>query len=229
MYQRRLFGLAAAILFSACSSQQSANHQHIAGSPPPLRNPLDFALYPGAAIVSARAFTQTVVVRNPQTGHSIFDAGSGTYKGNEVLAASNASFSDLSSWVDRLALSPPSGYTAIENADNPQAKAQAVTYGMDYVTFKQKTGARTRGVLVVVMDPQRVDQRFGRILGMIAKYRSLPEMMRAPIDAQAKARIGISITDAMQPESPIGAALAALDQFERKNTRGIVVLDAVKQ
>ncbi len=125
--------------------------------------------------------------------------------------------------------SPPAGYTAVETGRNPYEQTQAQRYGLDYASFKQKQGTQTHGVLVIVMDPQRVNQRFGRILGMIAKYRALPEMMRAPIDNEAKARIGMSITEAMQPDSPIGAALAALDQFQHKNARGIVVIDAVKR
>jgi hypothetical protein len=64
---------------------------------------------------------------------------------------------------------------------------------------------------------------------MIAKYRALPAIMRAPIDNEARARFGMSITDATQPDSPIGAALAALDQFQHRSSRGIVVIDAVKR
>jgi len=39
----------------------------------------------------------------------------------------------------------------------------------------------------------------------------------------------MTITEATQPDSPIGAALAALDQFQHKSARGIVMLDAVKR
>jgi hypothetical protein len=219
--------LAAALLFAAgCSGQQNANQS--ASSAPSLRNPLDFALYPGAGVVSSRAFTQNVVIQNPRDG-SIFAAGSGTYSGHEVIASSNAPFTDLSSWVDRLSSSPPKGYTAVENGQNPQAQVQAQQYGLNYATFEKKESGHTRGVLVIVMDPQRVNQKFGRILGMIAKYRALPAVMRAPIDNEAKARIGMSITEATEPDSPIGAALSALDQFQHKNARGIVVIDAAKR
>jgi hypothetical protein len=228
MQKKRFLGLAAALLLAAgCSSQQNANQ---AASPPPsLRNPLNFALYPGANIVSAHAFTQNVAIANTQGSQSIFTGGNGTYAGNEVIASSSASFSDLSAWVERLQSSPPAGYTPIETGGNPQALAQAQQYGLDYATFKRKEGTRTHGVLVLVMDPQRVNEKFGRVLGMIAKYRALPAVMRAPIDNEAKARIGVSITDATQPDSPIGAALSALDQFEHKSSRGIVVIDAAKR
>jgi hypothetical protein len=226
--QKRPFAvLACALLLAAgCTAQQNANQS--ASPPPTLRNPLDFALYPGAGVVTSRAFTQKIIVQNPQNG-SIFEAGSGTYSGHEVIAASNASFSQLSSWVGKLSTNPPKGYSPVETGQNPQAQTQAQQIGLDYASFQKKDGSRTRGVLVIVMDPQRVNEKFGRILGMIAKYRALPEVMRAPIDNEAKARIGMSITEATQPDSPIGAALAALDQFQHRNARGIVVVDAVKR
>lgn len=168
-------------------------------------------------------------MQNTNGPTSVFDAGNGTYSGHEVLATSSDTFAQLSSWVSHLAISPPQGYIAVENGDNPNAKAQAQQYGIDYAAFKKKDNGKTRGVLVIVMDPQRVNARFGKILGMVAKYRSLPQVMRAPIDNEAKARFGMTITEATQPESPIGGALSALDEFGHKDTRGIVVVDAVKQ
>jgi hypothetical protein len=79
------------------------------------------------------------------------------------------------------------------------------------------------------MDPQRVDQRFGAVLGMIQRYRALPAVLRAPLDQDAKARFGMSITDATQPDSPIGAALAALGDLQHRDARGIILIDAQKQ
>jgi len=98
-----------------------------------------------------------------------------------------------------------------------------------YAAFTKKAGAHTRGVLVMVMDPRLVNQRFGAILGMIDKYKAMPALLRGPLDNAAKERFGMTITQATQPESPIGAALAALGGLEHKNARGIVVVDAQKQ
>ncbi|HZZ65674.1 MAG TPA: hypothetical protein VFE17_09270 [Candidatus Baltobacteraceae bacterium] len=227
MWKRR-FALAAVLMLAACSSGQNQGNRG-ATPAPSLRNPLDVPLYPGASIMSVQNFTQKISTQNSNGPTSVFTAGNGTYSGHEVLAASDASFSDLSSWVNHLALSPPPGYAAVENGDNPNAKVQAQQYGIDYAAFKKKDDGKTRGVLVIVMDPQRVNARFGKILGMVAKYRALPQVMRAPIDNEAKARFGMTITEATQPESPIGGALSALDEFSHKDTRGIVVVDAVKQ
>jgi hypothetical protein len=53
--------------------------------------------------------------------------------------------------------------------------------------------------------------------------------MRGPIDQQVKQRVGITLSEAMDPASPIGATLAALSDFEQRNSRGIVVIDAVRR
>lgn len=217
--------LAAGVL-AACSGGGTARRQ--ATPAPALHNPLDFPLYPNAALVTAKSFTQ-IVRADTNSGETVFAEGNGKYAGHEVIASSPASFAALSAWVERLNSSPPPGYTAVENGSNPEQQAQAAHYGLDYAAFKRKAGKSTRGLLVIVMDPQRVNRRFGTILGMIDKYRALPALLRAPIDNEAKARFGMTITQATQPDSPIGAALAALGELEHKNARGIVVLDAQKQ
>jgi hypothetical protein len=173
---------------------------------PRLHNPLDFPLYANAALISVKSFR----------------------KGHEVIAESPASFDDLSAWVDRLNAAPPPGYAAVEDQSNADEQAQAQEYGLDYALFKRKAAKSTRGVLVVVMDPVRVHKRFGAILGMIDRYRALPALFRAPLDSAAKARYGMTITQATQPDNPVGAALAALDELQHTNARGILVLDAQK-
>ncbi len=117
----------------------------------------------------------------------------------------------------------------METANNPNEQTQAQRYGLDYATFEKTEGGKKHGLLLVVLDPQRVTARFGTILSMIGKYRALPAAWRAPFDNQAKASFGMTISQATQPDSPIGAALAALDDFQHRNARGIVLLDAVKR
>ncbi|HKU68308.1 MAG TPA: hypothetical protein VJP85_11085 [Candidatus Baltobacteraceae bacterium] len=226
---KALVALCAAGLLAGCSSGGGTTAQSAAQSTPPaLENPTGFPLYSGAKVVSAKSYTQ-IVHADTSSENSVFAQGNGTYAGHEVVASSPASFSALSTWLDGVNASPPAGFTAEEPQTNPDREAQAQRYGLDYAVFKRKTGAQTRGVLVIVMDPQRVNQRFGTILGMIDKYKALPSVLRGPIDDQAKARFGMTVTQATQPDSPIGAALAALGELEHRNARGIVVLDALKQ
>lgn len=222
---KRLIALClAAAAVAGCGGGGSSQQ---ASPAPALRNPLDFPLYPKAALIATKSFTQ-VVHADTSSGTSVFAEGNGKYAGHEVIASSAAPFDSLSTWVEQLNTAPPAGYSAVEGPSNADQRAQAQRYGVDYAFFTRKAGNSTRGVLVIVMDPQRVNQRLGTILGMIDKYRALPSMLRTPIDNEAKARYGMTITEATQPDSPIGAALSALNDLEHKDARGIVVLDAQK-
>ena len=231
MHNRTLAAVAAAAaLLAACSGgQQNANASGSTTSAAALRNPLDFPLYPGSSLLSTHSFTQVVKADTSAGGNSVFQNGNGTYTGNEVIASTTAPFSDLSAWLDKMNASPPQGYSAVENGGDPQERVQARRYGLDYALFTNKENGHIRGLLVLAMDPPLVNQRFGVVLGLISKYRSLPGVMRDPIDNEVKSRIGMTISEATQPDSPVGAALSALDQFEHKDSRGLVLIDASKR
>lgn len=220
--------MAAIAALAACSSGQNAK-QGASSATAALHNPLDFPLYPDSQLLATRAFTQVINADTSSGGNSIFENGNGTYTGHEVIASSTAAFSDLSAWIDRLNAAPPPGYSALETGANPAERVQAERYGLDYAVFTKKNGGKTQGLLAIVMDPHLVTQRFGVVLGMISKYKALPAIMREPIDNEAKQRIGMTISQATQPDSPVGAALDALDQFEHKDSRGIVLIDATKR
>lgn len=178
---------------------------------PKLANPLGFPLYDDAAVIDVR--------RVKQSG----------YTGQEVIAATQAAFSDVDDWLDGLNAQPPAGYIAEEPQTNPEQTAQSQRNGLDYAVFRRKGGSGTHGMVVVVMDPERVNKRFGAILGMVDKYNALPTFLRGPVDNAAKARFGMTVTQAMQPGSPIAAALAAMHELQRRNARGILVIDAQKK
>lgn len=216
-----------ALLAAACSSQQQSGGR-AAHTPAAIVNPLDFPLPAGSKVLSVRSFTQVVNTAGGSETSSIFAAGNGKYAGHEVIAAVPASFSQLSAWVSHLDTTPPHGYS-LTGADLSTAHEQARQYGIDYAVFRRTVSGRPQGTLVIVMDPALVDKRFGTILGLIGKYKSLPPMLRAPIDNEVKTRTGMTVSEAMQPDSPIGAALSGLDQFGKRQTRGIVVLQAAKQ
>ena len=81
----------------------------------------------------------------------------------------------------------------------------------------------------MVVDPQTLDEKAGPMLGLIGRFKNMPKMLRDPIDAQARKQTGFSITEATNPDTPIGAAVAALDQLRDFGGRGIVLIDAVKE
>lgn len=218
--------LAASLLAAGCSSHSGTTQATKAPTVAPAANPVRFPLFSGASIVSEHAFRQLVHVLPSPPADSVFASGSGTYTGHEVIASSTASFARLETWLSQLQAKPPHGYSSADTADSAR-QSDVERYGIAYAAFR-RAGTR-QGVLVVAMDPLQVEKRFGTVLGMIAKYQQLPGVMRAPVDAAIKARTGLSVTQALQPDSPIGAALAALDQFQEKSQRGIVVIDAAKK
>ena len=67
------------------------------------------------------------------------------------------------------------------------------------------------------------------MLGLISRFKNMPAMWRQPIDAQVMHQTGFSLTDATNPDTPIGAAIAALGELRDFGGRGIVLIDAVKQ
>lgn len=199
---------AALLLLAACSGQSSPPRPTPA---PGIHNPLDVALYPRAQVIAVRSFRQAV--SSEQTRGTVFSSGAGTYDGTEVVAASDAPLSSLAAWAHGL---------------GAHADTATQQYGFDYAAFERSRGGKTHGTLVIVMDPQTVNRQMGSVLDLISHYRSLPEFMRAPIDRQVQQRLGITLSDAMQPGSPIGATLDALSEFEQRNSRGIVIIDAVR-
>lgn len=221
-----LLAASVAVLLSSCTGGTGSSSAASPAPAPPLKNTTSFPLYDGAKVVGTHTFTQNVQV-NSTSG--VFSQGSGTYTGTQVIASSTAGFTQLSNWVTHLMSVPPPGYSSVKRGNNPNERTQAEQYGVDYGAFTHDVNGKTHGVLVIVMDPQRVNRRFGAVLGMIARYRSLPAVMRGPIDDEAKARIGMTLTQATDPASPIGGALAALDQFQHSNARGIVLIDAAKR
>jgi hypothetical protein len=65
-------------------------------------------------------------------------------------------------------------------------------------------------------------------LSLIDKYSLLPQSFRDPIDQQAKARTGFTVSQALDPSQPIGAALAAARALRDSGQRGVVLVDGAK-
>lgn len=226
----RKFVLAAGLLLlvSACGGGGTTSQE----KPTPLPSvaaAIDFPLYGGSRVLVAKSFTQ--VVNSSDTSYNgVLMGGNGTYKGNEQIASSPASFDQLRTWLHGLNAKLPSGYTVIQSAQYNEARSNVNRYGLDFALFqKADAGKPPSGLLVIVMDPARVTKSLGPALPLISKYRSLPDFARKPIDDQVKAQTGFSVTEALQPESPIGLALSTLGEFAHSNQRAIMMVDAQKQ
>jgi len=230
----------AALTLAACSGnagsssgQNAGGAASVAASGAPASdvNPTDFPLIEGATILGTKNFSQTVDTSQLDTGGAAFAQGSGTYAGEQVIAKSDKSLDELAAWLAAQTKTPPAGYIAVtaSGAQIDRAHAMAKKYGIDFAAFTKTAGGKKHGVLLIAMDPSGLDQKLGPAIGLIEKYSSLPAMLRGPIDAQLKTRVGMSASEMLDPGSPLGAALAAYDDVKSTDQRALVLVDAAKQ
>ncbi len=226
--------VATALALAACSgnsgSSNSTAQQTAASSAPAAAvNPTDFPLIDGATVVAEKPFTQKVDA-SMLSKSAAFSQGSGTYAGTQVISKTDKSLDDLSTWLVAQTAKPPAGYTAINSAQMATAHADAKKYGIDFAAFtKTDTKGIKHGLLLLALDPAGLDKKLGPAIGLINKYTSLPAMLRGPVDSQVKAKTGMSVTEMLDPGSPLGAALAAYDEVQGSNSRALVLVDASKQ
>ena len=217
------------LVLGGCSGGGKSANQAAPTPMPSVASTIDFPIYAGSRVLVAKTFTQ--VLNNTNAAYNgVLMGGNGKYEGNEVIAASPASFDQLRGWVRASADKPPAGYTTLQQTNVTDARSSMQRYGMDFQLFQRaQTGKAPVGLIVIVMDPARVTKSLGPALGLIARYRSLPDFAKKPIDDQVKAQTGFSVTEALQPESPLGIALDALNQFSHSDQRAILLVNAQKQ
>lgn len=225
----------AALSVTACSggsgSGGTATSTSAVSAAPAATNLTGFPLFAGATVIRSNAFTQQVDTSAVSTGGGAFSQGSGTYAGHEVIAKSDATLDQLAQWLTDSSTTPPAGYTVstADSAQVAQAREKVKEFGIDFTPFQTTDNGITVNVLVVAMDPAILDAKLGPAIGLIEKFKSLPAFAKGPIDAQIKARLGVSATEALDPAAPLGAALAAYEDVKSSNSRAIVVVDAAKQ
>jgi hypothetical protein len=225
--QFRLAALAALAVLAACSS---ASHG-TGGSPSPVAtNPIAFPLYAGANVLSAHVWHNTIRKAPGVADGAVFAQGAGAYDGHDVVAGTQAMMPALEAWLGDLSAHPPPGYSVAISGNGVEAVRAHTRYlGIDFVAFEGTENGKRHGVVVMAVDPQTLDEKAGPMLGLIGKFKLMPRTLRDPLDAQAKKQTGFSISDATNPDTPIGAAVAALDQLRDFGGRGIVLIDATKQ
>jgi hypothetical protein len=157
------------------------------------------------------------------------NVGSHAASGEEVIAESPASFTQLSDWVHQQSASPPAGYTvAASGSSVDEARTRGEKLGVDFQVFSHDVDGKPHALVVVAIDPAVFEAKAGPILDLAGKYTMLPSGMREPIDAQAKERTGFTVSEALDASTPIGAALAAARQLRDSGQRGIVLIDGRK-
>ena len=218
---------AAAVALAACSG----GHPGGAGQASPhATNPVNFPLFDGAEVLSSRAWHETVSSRPGVADSALLTQGAGTYDGHDVVAGTQAMMPSLEAWLHDLDAHPPDGYSSAVHGNGVDAvRDHTRDLGIDFAVFERPENGKQHGVVVLAVDPQTLDQKAGPMLGMIGKFKLLPQTLRDSIDGQAKKQTGFSVTELTNPNSPVGAAIAALDQLRDFGGRGIVIIDATKQ
>jgi hypothetical protein len=235
MKSRLALAVVAIALLAACSGGGNAQSnssqgtaQNAASPAAAATNNTDFPLPDGATVLAAHDWSKTV--SGSSGGGGMFSQGAGKYSGHDTVAQTSESLADAQTWLKGLVAKPPKDYTVVPSSSGiDEARKHAAAMGIDFSAFQHTVDGKKQGVVVIVMDPKLLNEKAGPMLGLIDKYKMLPQGLRDPIDAQAKARTGYSVSDAVDPAQPIGAALAAITQLSTSGDRGIILVDATKQ
>jgi hypothetical protein len=234
--QRWFFtALAVLLALTACSGSKSSENSGgtaAANGGPAVApsNSSDFPMFESATIVASKDFSQNVDASSIKMAGGALSQGSGTYTGHEIIAKTNASLDDLANWLSDEQKTPPQGFTVPAGSSQvATARAQAKKYGIDFAPFVKDENGKKHGYIVIAMDPATLNAKLGAAIVMIERFRSLPDAMKSPIDAQLKSRLGVSGSEALDPASPLGAVLTAYDDVRSTNSRAIVIVDATKQ
>jgi hypothetical protein len=189
--------------------------------PATVTNPTDFPLAADDKILDAKPFNQTI---SSQSG-TLFTQGAGTYAGHSVIAQSSGSLADVKSWLVKIEQSPPAGYTYVASAAQPSSIEAAGKFGVTYAVFRN--GAK--GAVVAVIDPRQAQDKLQIVLAAVDKYKMLPAELRTSIDENVKAKLGVSVSEALDPSAPLGMTVEALRTISGSDNPAIVEIDAIKQ
>lgn len=227
---RNLFlvvGLAATL--TACSN--GTRGENAAGSPgPAATNSVAFPMFDGASVLSAREWHQTISSRPGIGDNALLSQGPGTYDVRDVVAGTQALMPALETWLQNLDSTPPNGYSSVMHGSGVDAvRSHTRNLGIDFDVFQGTQNGKRHAVVVLVVDPQTLDEKAGPMLGVVGKFKLLPQSLRDTIDSQAKKQTGFSVSEATNPDTPIGAAVGALAQLRDFGGHGVVLIDAVKQ
>jgi len=221
-----------ALMLAGCSKQgtsQNAGPQGVPTSAAALSNPSNFPLYQPSTLVSVAPFDQAALA---QTFNAKVPPGKPKmtpYKGDEVLASTSSSLSDLKAWLQKEKSAPPQGLKA-ESVPSSAGSGQAVNFadkfGADAAMF---TGDNGRSVIVIAMDPKTVHEKLGPALSVIDKYMALPAMVRGAVDQKAQDRFGVSVSQMLDKNSPVGLFVSAVKELGTTDQRALLLIDATRE
>lgn len=219
---RPLLTVALLALVTGCAQSGQSNSQSSnaaatsASSPAPAAtNPTGFPLYQNSTVLSSRDFSEK--------------AGAQTVTGTEVIAENPATIGQLGDWIKGLGTTPPAGYAVAASGSGLEiGRAKARALGIEFQVFTHDVDGKKRAMVVLAVDPRTFDAKAGFILSNIGKFKMLPQSFKDTIDAQAKARTGYTVSEMLDPKTPVGAALAAVGALSDSGNRGVVLIDGTK-
>jgi hypothetical protein len=220
-----------AVLLAALAACSSGAHSGTSGGPSPAAtNLIAFPLFDGSAVLASRSWRQTVPARTNGPDKAVYAQGAGTYDGHDVVAGTQALMPALETWLGDLTANPPSGYSvALRGNTIDNVRVHTRDLGFDFQTFYNVEDGKKHGVVAIIVDPQTLDEKAGPMLGLIGRIKNMPPMLRDPLDAQVRSQTGFSLSEAANPDTPIGAVIGSVAQLRDFGGRGIVLVDAVKQ
>ena len=189
-----------------------------------VENPSTFPLYPHSDLINVVPIDSAQMFAAIRKADPHADVQK-NFRGHEIIAQNAAPMAQLNTWLASLRTRPPAGLRLSEDHVDVNAGdgKKASSLAIDGAEFD--TPAKTRDVYVFVADPERVRAQLGVVFGLIDSYAKVPQMLRGPIDDEAKQQLGYTVTEMLDPKSPVGAAVTALKQLQGTGHRAIVLVD----
>lgn len=219
------------VLAAALAACTNGAHGGASGGPSPAAtNLIAFPLFEGSSVLASRDWRQTVPARTNGPDKAVFAQGAGTYDGHDVVAGTQALMPALETWLGDLTANPPNGYSVgVRGNGIDSVRTHTRDLGFDFQVFYNVENGKKHGVVAIVVDPQILDEKAGPMLGLIGRIKNMPAMLRDPLDAQVRRQTGFSLSEAANPDTPLGAVIGSIGQLRDFGGRGIVLVDAVKQ
>jgi hypothetical protein len=200
------------------SQQTTAREEHRA-----LQNPSTFPLYAPSQVVTVVPVNSAQMFAAIKASDPHADLPK-NFRGHEVIAETGASMAQLRSWVRGLKSTPPHGFHKA-TSHNTSSGGSFETKPENAVGAQFETADGGRTVFVVAADPRKIREALGPAFALIDSYSAVPGVMRGPIDDQAKKQLGYSVTELLDPKSPIGAVIATLKRMQSVDRRAILIID----
>jgi hypothetical protein len=214
---QRLVTCALLVVAAACSNASRPR--------PALVNPIAFPLYRNSDVLTVRSWHRTLTP-GERAALGVTGPSGDAYSGHEVLAATVDSFDDVTTWLQGLNNLPPDGYrVAVWGSGVDEARMNARNMGVDFDIFMRKERGVPHDVVVIAVDPDLVQRKAGIMISLLSRFKSIPPFLRSAVDAQAKAQTGFTVSDAIDPATPLGIAFDSLERLHDAHARGVILVD----